>query len=892
MAVELPPEESNRFWQQWLIDRNRRGARAVLWIDLILYPTFAILDYLVAPAEWLWLLWASRAIVTALTVAGFFVLRGSLFDRHWPMLTAFHIAASGLGISVMVAVMGGFSSPYYAGINLVMIGAGLLYVWPRNTVLATQTIIMLSYVVPGVVIANEHELLVGVSNLFFLVSTAIIVSAGQIFQYRAQHTQVVTQLTLERTKATLEHAHEQLKQLDRFKSQFFANITHELKTPLAMILSPLELMIGGDMGRVGEEQAASLSSMFRNGMKLLKLIQDLLDLSKLEESRIRLKIAEHDVTEYLRSLVGQTQPLTQRKNIEMTFTASAPLSLVWCDLDRLERVFINLLSNAAKFTAPGGHIRVEMEDQESTVHITVADDGPGFPADKADKVFERFYQVDMGGTRKYGGTGIGLALAKELVELHGGRIWAESDVGKGATFHVLLVKDRDHFRPDALDRRGERKAVPDGKRTVDRSISDWSVQLAAREDYRFLDIAEVTERRIVERDLDEQSRQYTVLVVDDTPDVIRIVHLALRQQFKVLAAEDGVKALDLATREPPNLIVTDFMMPNMDGMELTKRLREDPRTRHIPIIMLTARGDLEDKIAGLETGVNAYLAKPFSPKELLTTARSLLNIQERQADILLTQRMDSLERVASGLAHEINNPLNYIKNAVEVIRTESVKLVDLVKASAGREYTEVEAARVKKLEGRVQKMYETAEAGVKRIAGTVDLMRKYSREGYTRALLPHDLFVAGRQVVDIVLPATGRDVAVTTSFEGDGTVECVPEELNQVLTNLIQNAIEAVPEGAGRVEVIGSATDDAVVLLVRDNGPGIPPEVREQIFTPFFTTKGPGKGMGLGLTITWRVVKGHGGTLEVRSQVGQGTEFEVRLPRRRPAADGGIVPAA
>jgi signal transduction histidine kinase len=880
MAFEPDPGDVELRWearcQQW----NSAAARVASIFGFTLVPLFAILDYIVSRENFVGFLIA-RVLLAAYSLFVFFSADREFFRRHVTVYSVILVAGVAMTISAMVAAMDGFASGYYAGINLVMLAAGLLFLWKTRVLLFTYGLIALSYVVPNVPSLGRESLVTAISNNFFLFSTAIIVSIGQVFSFRFQRRQFVTELSLQKAKDGIEHAHEQLKQLDKFKSQFFANITHELKTPLAMILSPLEMMIGGDLGRVGDQQQASLQSMFRSGMKLLKLIQDLLDMSKLEESRIRLKIAEHDMVEYLGGLVAQLQPLTQRKGIEMAFEHDRSASRCWCDIDRMERVFVNLLSNAAKFTPEGGHIRVSLAETDTTIHVTVADDGPGFPADKADKVFERFYQVDMAGNRKYGGTGIGLALAKDLVGLHGGRIWAESEVGKGATFHVMLVKDREHFRPDVLDRRGERKAVPDGKRAADRSIADWSVQLAGRSDYRFLDIAEVTERRVVERDTDEGHRQYTVLVVDDTPDIIRLVHLALRQQFKVMTADDGVRGLELATREPPNLIVTDFMMPNMDGMEMTRRLRLDPRTRHIPIIMLTARGDLEDRVAGLESGVNHYLAKPFSPKELLTTARSLLNVQETQADLLLAQRMDSLERVASGLAHEINNPLNYIKNAVDVIRVDSTKIIDLVKATAGRQVTTEEAERLKKLDARVHKMFETAEAGVRRISGTVDLMRKYSREGYTRTILPHDVFTAARQVVDIVLPATGREVAVELSFEGDGTVDCVPEELNQVLSNLVQNAIEAVADGTGRVVVTGRATDGEVVLSVKDNGPGIPPEVRDRIFTPFFTTKGPGKGMGLGLTITWRVVKAIGGEIDVASQPGQGTEFVVRLPRVR-----------
>ncbi|MBM4318668.1 MAG: response regulator [Deltaproteobacteria bacterium] len=683
--------------------------------------------------------------------------------------------------------------------------------------------------------------------------------------------------------AELKEALEKLKQLDRFKSQFFANITHELKTPLAMILSPLELMVAGEMGRIGEEQAVSLQSMLRNAMKLLKLIEDLLDLSKLEESRIRLRVAEQDLVVYLRNLVGQIDPLAQRKKIELRFHCSLESCAVHYDPDRMERVFLNLLANAAKFTPEGGQITVRLEDADDRVLVTVTDNGPGFPADKAEQIFERFFQVDMGGTRRYGGAGIGLALARELVELHGGRIWASSQPGQGASFFVELHKGREHFRPEALDRRGERRDVASGKRVEDQGITDWAGQLAARHDYRFLDFAEATERRVVERDVHEDERPFTVLVVEDTPDVIRLVHLSLRRHFRVIAAEDGLKGWEFACKQPPNLVITDLMMPGIDGHELTRRLRADARTKHIPIVMLTARGDLEDRLAGRESGVNVYLTKPFSPRELLSTARTLLDIQETHADLLMTQKLDSLERVAAGLAHEINNPLNYVVQAVEFFRKDSAEVLQLVRNAAGREPAAAEA-RLTKLEARIQRMLGMAETGLQRIGSTVELMKKYSREGYSRQPVPHDVFAALQDVVHVVVPSVGREVKLEIDLQGEGWVECVPEEVHQVLTNLVQNALEAVPEDTGLIRLQGRVEQGHVLLFVADNGPGMPPEVRQRIFSPFFTTKGPGRGMGLGLTISWRVVKSLGGTIDVKSAPGAGTEFAVKLPATsRPA---------
>jgi signal transduction histidine kinase len=305
--------------------------------------------------------------------------------------------------------------------------------------------------------------------------------------------------------------------------------------------------------------------------------------------------------------------------------------------------------------------------------------------------------------------------------------------------------------------------------------------------------------------------------------------------------------------------------------------------------MLTARGDLDDRVAGMESGVNLYLTTPFHPKELLQSVRTLLNIEGTHADLLLNQQVDSLEKVASGMAHEINNPLNYIKNAVALVRTDMGKVVGLLREARGRDLTAEEAKTLETAETRARRMFETADAGVRRIAGTVDLMRKYSREGYTRRIEAYDVFGAVKDVVDIVLPATGRDVRVEMDLQGAGVVECVPEEFHQVLTNLIQNAIEASPDDGGLVRIGGRVDDAQVVLTVRDNGAGIPREQRDRIFTPFFTTKGPGKGMGLGLTIVWRVIHSLKGTIEVGGEEGAGAEFVVRIPRASQAAAAAAI---
>lgn len=859
-------------WQESLLQQNRTAARTMLWIVAALYPLFGVLDYLVAPPESLNLLLASRAVVTLATFAMFPLIRGRLFARYPQWVTAAYMLLCAFGIGLMVVVMGGLASPYYAGLNLAMIATGLLFVWPPATVLTTHLLIVAAYLLPNIALGLIGDPFAAFTNFLFLGSTAAIVITGQLFNYRGTQRQYETSIALEKATGQIKESHAQLLALDKFKSQFFANITHELKTPLAMILTPIEMMIEGDLGSVTEGQRATLQAMLRNGTKLLKLINDMLDLSRLEESRLRLAVREHELVGWLRDLVGQVEPLASRKNVSLTFEASAEQVHIVCDIERIERVVVNLLSNATKFTPAQGHIEVRLFDERDQVRVSVADDGVGFAADKARQVFERFFQTEMGEKRRHGGTGIGLALARELVELHGGRIWAESAPGQGATFQFVLRKGRAHFRPEVL---AEPDPNSEGALPAPRDLIGAKVAVPKASEYRLLDIAEATERRIVDRDADEHRRPHTVLIVEDNPDVVRIIHMALRRSFKVMAAPDGEKGFELAVRERPNLIITDLMMPGIDGLELARMLREEPTTQHTPIIMLTAHGTTDHRIASIETGVDAYLNKPFSARELITTAHRLLASQQNQAQQLLTQRMDSLETITGGLAHEINNPLNYIKNGVAVLKKDVDRL--LAPSDAGRD---LDGAALEKMVQRSERMFESIEAGVKRITDAVELMRRYSREGYARVQRAIDVWQAVRDACELLGASVTGKGRVEIELQGQAEVNCVAEEFNQVIGNLVQNALEAVADtDGGLVRVVGSSDATHVTLQVRDNGPGLLLDDPQKVFTPFFTTKGPGRGMGLGLTIVWRVVQAMDGDIQVSSEPGAGTCFTLRLPR-------------
>jgi signal transduction histidine kinase len=871
--LPVPDDDLEIRWGSWLLQRNRRGFKSALWIALALFPLFGILDYLIAPRAWLWLLWGTRAFFMLVTLAMFLVVDTKLFDRQPDAITAPYMILASFTISSMTIFVGGLASPYYAGLSLVIVATGLLYVWPVRVVVVTHATIILAFVVSNSVLNPSLDLLTAISNQFFLVSTAIIVGTGQTLAYRFHREQIGSRLIIERTKKNLETAHFQLKKLDRFKSEFFANITHELKTPLTMMLAPLELMVDEELGSISEAQRSTLLSIEKSGVRLLRLIGDLLDLSKLEDSHLRLRVDEHDIVAHLRGLIGQAQPLAQRKAIDLRVLSEiAALELVY-DFERMERVFVNLLSNATKFTSAGGVVSVTLHDEGSAVRIDVADNGCGFPPEMASRIFDRFFQVDMASSRRFGGAGIGLALAKELVELHGGSIWAVGELGKGATFSVRLLKGREHFAADALDRRGAPMERPDGQRASDHGLADWRANDHDR--FRLMEIDHATDQRIVERDRDEERRPHSVLVVEDTPDVIRVIRLALHHDFRIFAASDGAKGLELAKRHRPTVIVTDLMMPELDGLELTRSLRADPVTRDIPIVMLTARADLDDRVTGLDTGVNAYLQKPFSAKELLSTVRSQLVTREAAADALLAQKIDSLQTIAGGLAHQIRNPLNYVKGGLASLERDTEKLVGFAGGNA------VENGELSQIAERMHKLFRAAETGVRRIGSTVDLMVRYSREGYTRTPQPYDVYAAVKDVIAVLLPSADFAVECSTDFDGEGVIECVPEEFNQVLTNLLENALHAVPDdGSGKIEVSGANRGQDLILTIRDNGVGIAFDDQARIFTPFFTTKDVGRGMGLGLTITRRVITALGGSIQVQSQSGAGAQFALVVPRR------------
>lgn len=427
---------------------------------------------------------------------------------------------------------------------------------------------------------------------------------------------------------------EKLEELDHLKSHFFTNISHEFRTPLTII--------SGMIDQVKSKPELWLekgSQMIKhNTVNLLKLVNQILELRKLESGGLGLDLVQGDIIQYLRYITTSYGTYAENNGIKLHFL-SAPSSLKMdYDPDKMLRVISNLLSNAVKFTPDGGdiyfHIDEKKDDQTRLLHIRIQDTGTGIPKGQLKHVFERFYQVDDYGihknSHKQEGSGIGLALTQEFVKLMGGKISVESEVGSGSTFSIFLPITNNSAITDSFS-----------------SIDDHA--LAPTEE-----ITNKESQLIVNTNMAKP----VLLIVEDNIDVQELLIACLQDDYQLLIEPNGQKGIDTAINQIPDIIISDVMMPVKDGIELCETLKKDERTSHIPIILLTAKADIDSRISGLEKGADDYLAKPFEHKELLVRLHNLLEQRKK-----LQERYRTLEAIGNDIQED--NFIQKVRKAIE-----------------------------------------------------------------------------------------------------------------------------------------------------------------------------------------------------------------------------------
>jgi signal transduction histidine kinase/DNA-binding response OmpR family regulator len=450
-------------------------------------------------------------------------------------------------------------------------------------------------------------------RLIVWISSVLILSVVLMFFYlksRQELKRKEAQIEAENAKlsARIEHAEvERLQQMDNLRSKFFANISHELRTPLTLILNPAEQLLNN---RVKENQKNYLEIIHRNASGMLELVNQLLELSKLESGSEKLNPGLYDVKVFCRTLCGMFESIANQKDIEFSALFPEEDIVGYFDKNILEKILVNLLSNAFKYTPSGGYIRCTVvKKTEDEIEISIKDTGIGISKENIGKLFNRFMSFSSSDLQN--SSGIGLSIVRELVDLHKGKIEVDSEVGKGSCFTVLLNLNKKMYGGSEiisknLHNDGKLMKIPDYVEDSEPSVLN------------------------INRSADFVSdNKPLLLIAEDNSDVKHLIESICKEDFRIMTAENGKKAFQIAQEKIPDIIITDIMMPEMDGMELCERLRASEITSHVPIIMLTARGDQKDKLEGLKKGADDYLIKPFDAEEILLRLHNLLDQRKK-----------------------------------------------------------------------------------------------------------------------------------------------------------------------------------------------------------------------------------------------------------------------
>jgi PAS domain S-box-containing protein len=779
---------------------------------------------------------------------------------------------------------------------------------------------------------------------------------------------------------------EKLAELDRAKTVFFSNVSHEFRTPLTLMLGPLEEILSSP----GEEFSAkreSLELVHRNSLRLLRLVNTLLDFSRIEAGRAQAEYQATDLAAFTQDLSSSFRSVVEKGGLTLKVECPDLSEQIYVDKAMWEKIVLNLLSNAFKFTFEGS-ISVNLRDLESAVELSVADTGTGIPPHELPHLFKRFHRVLGASGRTYEGAGIGLALVEDLVKLHGGTTRVESTLGAGTTFYVRLPKGCRHLpaaqigvanTPETLNRTGL-MFMEEAARWLPDSSSNGQAAHS-------LEPAKV-----------RNPRGGRILLADDNADMRQYIQKILAPEFEIEAVPDGAKALRAIQKQNFDLVLTDVMMPELDGFGLLRELRSDKKTKAIPIVMLSARAGEEARAQELEAGADDYLVKPFNARELrarvrvnlelaqlrraLTREEEKLNAahemeqQWRLFDTALSHSPDaiyvfdlemrfiyanrtvldrcrkSLNEVvgktlrdlgySSDLASGLEQLLQRVMQDRTVVRNEASLLdadgkpryydyifvpvlstdgsVEAI-AGASRDVTnfietnrDLRAANAdleqfaysashdlraplrvidnvsqwlgedleEHVTGETREHLNLLRGRVKRMEKLLDDLLEYARIGRTAGGGQCEMVAADILVNDVValLPRDGFAVRVSPAF---AQIQVRRMPLQQILMNLIGNAIKHHHRKIGNIAVSVEDCGAYYAFAVKDDGPGIPAQFHEQIFSMFQTLKPKDQveGSGMGLALVRKYVELFGGTLSVESGGGMGSTFRFTWPKQQ-----------
>ncbi|HEX2878735.1 MAG TPA: ATP-binding protein, partial [Polyangiaceae bacterium] len=644
----------------------------------------------------------------------------------------------------------------------------------------------------------------------------------------------------------LREANTKLGQLDAAKTAFFSNVSHEFRTPLTLIMAPIEDALT-QPSKVLDE--AGLRTVHRSAVRLLRLVNTLLDFARIEAGRLNPSFVQTDLAALTADLASSFRSLIERAGLKLTVDCPALSEPVYVDPSHWEKIILNLLSNAFKFTLQG-EIAVVLAARQGQVEVTIRDTGTGIPARELPHIFERFRRVQGAKGRTFEGTGIGLSLVNELVRLQGGSLRATSVEGQGSEFTLSLPLGKAHLSPESISESSsflpttaENPYLLEASRWLGAS---WQTDPGAAPAPHALPLPSEAEGK----------QPYRVLVVEDNRDMRDYLVRLLATRWHVDAADNGESALELVRHQPPNLVLSDVMMPIMDGLGLLHALRSDKKTSNIPVVLLSARAGEEAIIHGLDTGADDYLLKPFSARELLARVQTNLEMSRRRQEWAaeLERANTELEAFSYSVSHDLRAPLRAIDGFSGMLLAEHGDQLD----EQGRHYL----SRVR--------------ASTRRMAHLIDDLLSLSR--IARAPLRREATNLSELASTVLqeLASAYPDRSVQWSVEPNMEAQADARLLRVVLDNLLGNAWKFTSKRAdAKISVHSTQHDDARVYVVQDNGAGFDMDYAKKLFAPFqrLHSEAEFEGTGIGLATVQRIINRHSGRIWAESAPGQGATF-------------------
>ena len=845
---------------------RHRNIPTTALIAAVITAAGLILDYFVYP-EFFWKIQIIRLVGITISLLIYWWATRHTVDEVSSFFPSYLPLTVIISISLMILITDGGNSSYYAGLNLVLVALAILLRWTVKMGFEMSVYLIIAYIGASLGSRVTPDLGTLVNNFFFIGSNAVLVVVGAFLYDRTRRSEFFLQKEIEDRNLELADNQLRLQELDEAKTRFFANVSHELRTPLTIMLGTTETL--------RDRKVTDLQSRFEvlhaNGLRLLGLIDNLLDLVRFDQGDDKVNREAVDAEVFLRGIINGMSHLTDRKDLKLDFEAKTDLPVLALDQDKLEKILLNLLINSVKFTSFGGSISVSAKYEEGVLNFTVEDNGIGMSEEKQEQIFSRFWQADTSSNRKFRGSGIGLSLVKSLVDLMEGEIRVESVEEEGSSFYVSIPAEESILL-------GNNEEVP-----VD--------PLAEMHKQAMLTLPELGPSSVLELLAPDDEKKYTILVADDEEDLRGFLSSELARNYEVIEASDGVEAISFVRQFEPDLVLLDYMMPDKNGMEVCREIRNDSRLSHIPVIMLTARADEKIKLECLKAGASDFISKPFALGELslrvknqigmiafqrqlreknVELARAMEQLKENEVQMLRQEKLSALGRMSAGIIHEINNPLNYVQAAHHMLGVH------------GRELKGETA-------GFFEDALKDAQEGVKRTEQIISDLRSFTMTG------PQPLGSVG--IFDVI-EAAHRFFGDQLKKLGGVEIEVDPSllvrgdrgQLVQVFSNLFQNSIDAIEEKKsgdsqyrGRITIhahttLGMDREKQIIVTFKDDGCGISPENRGKIFDPFFTSKDVGKGMGLGLSIVYQIIERHQIEVAVDSEEGQFTEFQLSFP--------------